>query len=113
MELRSPDPSCNPYLEIAACLAAGLDGIERGLTPPPETTENIYLMTPEQRVEKGIMNLPASLEEALEAFKADPLMTATMGEHVTQQYIEGKQREWDAYRTRVSNWEIERYLVVY
>ena len=113
VELRSPDPSCNPYLEIAACLAAGLDGIERGLTPPPETTENIYLMTPEQRVEKGILNLPASLEEALAAFKADPLMTATMGEHVTEQYIEGKQREWDAYRTRVSNWEIERYLVVY
>ena len=113
VELRSPDPSCNPYLEIAACLAAGLDGIERGLTPPPEITENIYLMTPEQRRQKGIMGLPASLEEALAAFKADPLMTATMGEHVTQQYIEGKQREWEAYRTRVSNWEIERYLVVY
>ena len=113
VELRSPDPSCNPYLEIAACLAAGLDGIERGLTPPPEITENIYLMKPEERLAKGIIGLPASLEEALEAFKNDPLMTATMGEHVTQQYIEGKQREWDAYRTRVSNWEIERYLVVY
>ena len=113
VELRSPDPSCNPYLEIAACLAAGLDGIERGLTPPPEITENIYLMAPEERLEKGILGLPASLEEALTAFKNDPLMTETMGEHVTQQYIEGKQREWDAYRTRVSNWEIERYLVVY
>ena len=113
VELRSPDPSCNPYLEIAACLAAGLDGIERGLTPPPEITENIYLMTPEQRTAKGIMGLPASLEEALAAFRADPLMTATMGEHVTEQYIEGKQREWEAYRTRVSNWEIEKYLVTY
>ena len=113
VELRSPDPSCNPYLEIAACLAAGLDGIERGLTPPPEITENIYLMTPEQRIQKGIRGLPASLEEALVAFRADPLMTATMGEHVTEQYIEGKQREWEAYRTRVSNWEIDKYLVVY
>ena len=113
VELRSPDPSCNPYLEIAACLSAGLDGIERGLTPPPEITENIYLMTPEQRIQKGIRGLPASLEEALVAFRADPLMTATMGEHVTEQYIEGKQREWEAYRTRVSNWEIDKYLVVY
>ena len=113
VELRSPDPSCNPYLEIAACLAAGLDGIERGITPPPEITENIYLMTPEQRIQKGIRGLPASLEEALVAFRADPLMTATMGEHVTEQYIEGKQREWEAYRTRVSNWEIDKYLVVY
>ena len=113
VELRSPDPSCNPYLEIAACLAAGLDGIERGLTPPPEITENIYLMTPEQRIQKGIRGLPASLEEALVAFRADPLMTATMGEHVTEQYIEGKQREWEAYRTRASNWEIDKYLVVY
>ena len=70
-------------------------------------------MTPEQRLEKGIRSLPASLEEALVAFKKDRLMTETMGKHVTEQYIEGKQREWDAYRTRVSNWEIERYLVVY
>ena len=113
VELRSPDPSCNPYLEIAACLAAGLDGIERGLTPPPEITDNIYLMDEQERAKRGIRSLPASLEEALKAFRADSLMTATMGEHVTEQYIEGKQREWDAYRTRVSNWEIERYLVVY
>ena len=70
-------------------------------------------MTPEERERHGIRGLPASLEEALRAFRADELITSTMGEHVTEQYIEGKQREWDAYRTRVSNWEIERYLVVY
>ena len=113
VELRSPDPSCNPYLEIAACLAAGLDGIEKGMTPPPEITENIYLMEKAERRQRGIHSLPATLREAVDCFVADPLIREAMGEHVTQQYIEGKLREWEAYQTRVSNWEIERYLVVY
>ena len=113
VELRSPDPSCNPYLEIAACLAAGLDGIERGLTPPEEISENIYLMDHPARRSRGIHSLPGNLRDALDSFAEDRVLTDAMGEHVTNQYIAGKRREWDEYRTRVSNWEISRYLVTY
>ncbi|HPE16673.1 MAG TPA: type I glutamate--ammonia ligase, partial [Oscillospiraceae bacterium] len=77
VELRCPDPSCNPYLALAVCLAAGLDGIERGLTPPPEITENIFAMDAASRMEHGIANLPGSLFEALETLKADSLMPET------------------------------------
>jgi glutamine synthetase len=113
LELRCPDPSCNPYLALALCLAAGLDGIEKGLTPPPEITENIFEMDLDARMVHGIDSLPASLEDALTAMQADPLMTATLGEHVTRQYIEGKMREWDEYRTHVTNWEVDKYMVIY
>ena len=95
------------------CLAAGLDGIEKGLTPPEEITENIFAMDTATRVAKGIESLPGTLKEAVDAMKADELICATLGEHVTMQYTEGKEKEWDAYRTHVSAWEIERYLVTY
>jgi glutamine synthetase len=113
VELRSPDPACNPYLALAVCLAAGLDGIVKGMTPPPEITENIFEMNAGERAAKGIDNLPGSLKEALEAMKADPLITDTLGAHATTQYLAGKNAEWDEYRTRVTNWEIEKYIVTY
>ena len=113
VELRCPDPSCNPYLSLAVCLAAGLDGIEKGMLPPPEITENIYAMDAETRMEKGIASLPGSLHEALKELKKDQLIMDTLGEHVATQYIEGKEREWHEYCTRVSSWEIERYIVTY
>ena len=113
VELRSPDPCCNPYLALAVCLAAGLDGIEKGMTPPPEITENIFDMTPTARKRRGIAALPGSLEEALKEMKKDKLIMDTLGEHVTSQYIAGKQAEWDEYRTRVSSWEREKYIVIY
>ncbi len=113
VELRSPDPCCNPYLELAVCLAAGLDGIERKLTPPDEITENIYEMDAKARARKRIASLPASLEEALKAMKRDQLVMDTLGEHVTGQYIAGKEAEWAEYCTRVSSWEREKYIVVY
>ncbi len=113
VELRCPDPSCNPYLALAVCLAAGLDGIERGLTPPPEITENIFAMDAASRMEHGIANLPGSLFEALETLKADSLMPETLGEHVFSRYVAGKEKEWDEYRTRVSSWEVAKYLVNY
>ena len=94
VELRCPDPSCNPYLALAVCLAAGLDGIERGLTPPEEITENIFAMDDAARAAAGIESLPGSLYEALEALKADPLMRETLGEHVFTQYVAGKEKEW-------------------
>ena len=113
LELRSPDPACNPYLAIAACLAAGLDGIQRDLTPPPEIPGNIYEMDAAQRAAFGIESLPRTLEEALEELRRDPLILDVLGEHVAAHYIAGKQREWEEYQTRVSSWEIERYLVAY
>lgn len=113
VELRSPDPACNPYLELALCLAAGLDGIEKGLTPPPEVTENIFDMNAADRKVHGIDSLPDSLEEAIHALEADPLVLDTLGEHVAANYIEGKRKEWEEYRTRVSSWEREKYITNY
>ena len=113
LELRSPDPACNPYLAVAACLAAGLDGIERGLTPPPEIPENIYEMDQATRASFGIESLPRTLEEALDAMQKDKLILDVLGEHVAAHYLSGKGREWEEYQTRVSSWEIEKYLVAY
>lgn len=113
VELRCPDPSCNPYLSLAVCLAAGLDGIEKGMTPPPETTENIFAMDNTCRESQNIDSLPSSLEEAICALSADSLMVETLGEHIYTQYVAGKKKEWDEYRTRVSSWELSKYMVLY
>ena len=113
VELRCPDPACNPYLELAVCLAAGLDGIEKGLTPPPEITDNIFAMSPAASRRRGIEALPGSLEEALVCMKKDKLIMDTLGEHVTGQYIAGKEAEWEEYRTRVSSWERDKYMILY
>ena len=113
VELRSPDPSCNPYLAFAVCLAAGLDGIEKGMTPPAEITENIYAMDDAARKAHGIESLPGSLEEALHAMEDDQLILDALGEHVVANYLDGKRREWDEYRTRVSSWEREKYIINY
>ncbi len=113
VELRNPDPACNPYLVFAACLAAGLDGIEHGLTPPPEVTENIYAMSDADRAARNIANLPVNLADALCTLEGDPVITEALGEHVTRQYTEGKRREWEEYRAQVSQWELSRYLVTY
>ena len=113
VELRNPDPSCNPYLALAVCLAAGLDGMERKLTPPEEITENIFEMNADERAACGIEDLPDSLEHALDALEADPLMAEVLGPHIYTQYIAGKEKEWEEYCTRVSSWEIAKYMVLY
>ena len=113
VELRSPDPCCNPYLELAVCLAAGLDGIEKGLVPPAEITENIFAMDQAARDARGIDSLPGSLEEAVKAMQEDSLILDALGAHVAETYIEGKRKEWDEYRTRVSSWEREKYIINY
>ena len=113
VELRCPDPACNPYLALAVCLAAGLDGVERGLTPPDEITENIFVMDQKTRQAYGIDSLPGTLAEAIDALCADPLMAETLGPHVFSRYVEGKKAEWDEYRTQVSKWEIGKYMVQY
>ncbi len=113
VELRSPDPSCNPYLEMALCLAAGLDGIKRGLTPVEPTYANLYDMTEEELKANNIEMLPKSLEEAITESIKDPFIKETVGEHVFEKYIEGKKAEWHAYSTMVSQWETDRYLIKY
>lgn len=113
VELRCPDPSCNPYLALAVCLGAGLDGIERGLTPPEEITDNIFDMDEPTRKANGIDSLPGTLEKAIEELEKDSLMAEILGNHVMTQYVNGKKAEWDAYRTQVSRWERDKYLIAY
>ncbi len=113
VELRSPDPSSNPYLCLALCLAAGLDGVENKLEAPDEVAEDIYGMDPVERENRGICNLPGSLKEAIVEYQADPLIRQTLGEHVYTQYLNGKRAEWEEYRTRVSAWEVQKYITAY
>ncbi|MCX8103975.1 MAG: type I glutamate--ammonia ligase [Candidatus Bipolaricaulota bacterium] len=113
IELRSPDPSCNPYLAYAAILVSGLDGIRRKLSAPDPVEENIYELTREEREERGIGSLPGSLDEALTALKQDKIITAILGEHILEKYLEAKERELQEYRLAVTPWEIERYLEDY
>lgn len=113
VELRCPDPACNPYLTLAVCLAAGLDGIEKGMTPPEETTENIFAMDAETRAAKGIDSLPGSLSESVDAMEKDSVVAEALGRHIFDYYTAGKRREWDDYRTAVSDWEIAKYIITY
>jgi len=113
VELRNPDPAANPYLVMAACLLAGLDGIEKEMTPPHSVDGNIYDMTPKERANAGILSLASSLEEAVKAFKLSDFMKEAMGEHVHSKYVEAKEHEWEAYRNKVTKWEIENYLIKY
>lgn len=110
IELRSPDPSCNPYLALAVCLRAGLDGIKKGMVPPLPCDRNIYEMTPAERQELGITNLPNSLYEAVHALSADEVIKDALGPHIYERYMEAKTIEWDRYRMQVSPWELEEYL---
>lgn len=113
VELRCPDPACNPYLALAVCLAAGMDGVKRGLTPPDQIKTNIFAMDDQQRKDAGIRSLPANLKEAIDAMETDELVLSTLGAHASGAYLLGKKQEWDAYRTSVSQWELDRYLVRY
>ena len=110
VELRSPDPSCNPYLAFAVILTAALEGIKNNLTPPEQREENIYAMSKEERESKGIVSLPGSLDEALWEFKRNSIVKKALGEHIYNEFLLAKEKEWDEYRTKVSEWEIENYL---
>ena len=110
VELRSPDPTCNPYLEMALCFAAGLEGIKQGLKPVDPIDFNIFELEKAERREAGIESLPSSLIEAVKAAEADPFIKETIGEHAYDAYISGKKNEWNEYRQQISQWEIDRYL---
>jgi len=110
IEFRSPDPACNPYLAFSVMLAAGLKGIEEGYDLPPEATNNIYEMTPEERHAEGIGSLPQSLAEALAIMEGSELVAETLGEHVFEYFIKNKRKEWDEYTSYVTPFELDRYL---
>jgi glutamine synthetase len=113
IELRSPDPACNPYLELALCLAAGLDGIRRNLQPMPSFDGNMYKLTAADRQAMSIVSLPTSLAEALDEMEKDSLVRTVLGDHITDNYLSAKRQEWDEYRMAVSQWEIDQYLRKY
>jgi glutamine synthetase len=110
IEMRNPDPSCNPYLIMALALAAGLDGIKRGLKPVAPVDNNIYDMTEAELKAAGIANLPSNLQEAIDLMEQDALIRATLGDHLFNTYIRAKRSEWKEYTLQVQPWEIERYL---
>ncbi|MDZ7687795.1 MAG: type I glutamate--ammonia ligase [Halobacteriales archaeon] len=113
IEARFPDPSCNPYLALAALVTAGLDGVERELDAPDPVRENIYEFTEEDRKERGIDVLPTNLGEAIEELEKDEVILEGLGPHVGPKFIEAKNEEFDDYLVDVSEWEIDRYLETY
>jgi glutamine synthetase len=113
IELRMPDPSCNPYLALAVMLRAGLDGVERELDPGPPVNKNIYKMSHRERRHLRIDELPGNLSEALDELERSDLMRDTLGAHIFDQFLTAKRAEWDGYIRHVSPWEIDRYLGTY
>ncbi|MBD3382906.1 MAG: glutamine synthetase [candidate division Zixibacteria bacterium] len=110
IELRSPDPACNPYLVFAVILAAGLDGVENKYPLPDPIEQNIFHMTPEEKDQYQIESLPSSLENAVRSFARSDLMREALGDHIFESLIANKIEEWDEYRTHVSRYELDKYL---
>lgn len=110
VELRCPDPACNPYLVLAVCLAAGLDGIKKKLVPPARVDRNIFEMDRNEKEALHIESLPQDLCEATKELEKDAFVRNVLGEHVSEKYIEAKYKEWENYRVQVTEWEIEEYL---
>ncbi len=112
-EIRCPDPAANPYLALAMMLNSGLEGVKNNLTPPPEVARDIYKMTEAEMEEEGIAVMPASLKEAIEVLRASPIAKETLGDHIFEKYIVAKEKEWDSFRTAVTDWEVKQYLTAY
>ena len=110
LELRNPDPSCNPYLAIAVMLKAGLDGIKNKIEPPPPVDTNIYELSEEIRKQQGIDSLPENLYEAIKELSKDEVIREALGEHIFKRFMEAKRIEWNSYRMQVTSWELQQYL---
>jgi glutamine synthetase len=110
IEVRSPDPACNPYLAFAMMLAAGLKGIEEKIEPPRPEEKDIFAMSAEQRRELNIDCLPGSLEEAIREFEKSRLAQQTLGDHIFHSLVANKKVEWDRYRVHVGDYELKKYL---
>jgi len=112
IEFRAPDPACNPYLTFALVLAAGLTGVEEGYDLPAPTDANLYQLSADELRSAGIQALPGSLSDALTAMEQSTLVAETLGEHVFEWFLRNKRAEWAAYKTHVSQFELDRYLPV-
>lgn len=110
IELRNPDPSANPYLVLAVCLAAGLEGIKENLQPPDPVDSNVFNLTESERESMGIEDIPQNLAKAIVAMKKDTLIHKTLGEHAFSKYVLCKQEEWNKYKNIITEWEIKNYL---
>jgi glutamine synthetase len=113
VELRAADSACNPYLGVAMVLMAGLAGIEQDLDPGEPHSENMYLKTDAELARLGIRKLPRTLEEALDAFAADPLARSVLGADMFESWLAYKREEWTSYATHVGDWEKSRYLKLF
>jgi len=113
LELRCPDPACNPYLAFALMLGAGLDGIKNGRYSLPKPVEvDVYHLSEQERNKLGIDSLPGSLEEAIDEFKKSKLAKEILSKHIFNSLVANKKKEWDEYRTHVSQYEIDKYLSI-
>ena len=112
-ELRSPDPSCNPYLAFAVVLKAGVDGIKNQVDPGEPVSRNIYTMNKEEKKSLGIKSLPSTLNEALLELNKDEVVKSALAGHILENYVEAKREEWENYRIQVHQWELDRYLTIY
>jgi glutamine synthetase len=110
LEVRCPDPSSNTYLAFAAMIAAGLDGVEHGLSLAEPVEESLFEMDATQIAAKSIKELPGTLGEALDELEKDEVIREALGDHVYSHFVEAKRAEWDEYRTQVSDWEVDKYL---
>lgn len=113
VELRSPDPSTNPYLALACCLAAGLDGIKNNMPAPESVDINLFRSSQEERDALGVKNLPGSLYEAIVAMEEDGFVKQVLGDHCYNAFVTSKKKEWDAFRMFVSQWELDSYIATY
>lgn len=113
LELRSVDPSANPYLTMAVLLEAGLDGIRKETVPPAEVNRNIYVMDEQERHEADITDLPSTLHNAMKELRKSEVMQGALGQHIYQNFMEAKRLEWHAFRQQVSDWEREQYLELF
>ena len=110
IELRSPDPSCNPYLTFAAIFTAVLDGVRKKTHPPEAVDSNIYKLSGKERKRYKINSLPGSLNEALDLMERSTTIRSALGNHIFNEFLTSKRMEWDSFRTYVSSWEIEKYF---
>ena len=113
LELRSVDPTANPYLAMAVLLECGLDGIDRKLEAPAPVENNIYMMTGDERKAVGISDLPSTLHNAVKALREDEVVKSALGQHIYTNFVETKKVEWASYAQFVSQWEVDNYLDLY
>lgn len=110
VEMRGPDSAANPYLALAVCLAAGLNGIRNKIMPPESISDNLFELSKEEREARGIEQMPSSLMRAVEAFEQDDFVKGVVGEHIAHYYKEAKIKEYKEYTAQVTEWELQRYL---